>query len=295
MRLLVFFQLAILILIASFLSETANAHGSGPPFLLINDKYAQTNLYYLGDPVFKPGIPWDLAPDRYLVGKDIKFKIDATALLIPEDVVKKSTIRWKWGDETKDYFYGLETSHKYDKTGSYLLEIEAKAPGQGEFILFDSVQMDIVPSMDYKLPTAKIALLRGTFKKGESVKFISQTTSDSSTKITSQWFFPDTKEFRDGVSADHTFADQSFGSDYALLQVKDDNGFIAHSIVRVFEEDGVLKFVDVKTVGQEAEVLDKIPSNTTKSGLLNSPLVYLTLVIVFGTGTTFFLIQRFKR
>ncbi|MEX0617176.1 MAG: hypothetical protein WD231_05245 [Candidatus Woykebacteria bacterium] len=280
------------IITTMFLPVPVSAHGAGPPFLLINGKYAQTNLYYLGDSIFKPGISWDNAADKYLVNETIQFLIDTKQFSAPKEIIENSTFRWKWGDDTKDFSYGIDQSHLYEKIGSYLTTIEAKSPDSPEFTLLDSVQIDVVASREYKMPEAKIALLQGEFKVGKQIKFVSQSRSDSSTSLDSEEWFLGENKYVKGRIAQRSFTADEFSTSFILLQVKDKNGLIDHTGVRVDREGETLKFVDISTVG------GKVPVVTESAGskdVTKSPLLYIIVVFVLGSVGLSIYLSRVKR
>lgn len=205
------FSFFVLLTVFLFLSKPVAAHiGGGPPILKINNTYAATNPYFQQE-VITLTVSQDVAPEVYLVGKPIRMAIDVPELLKQTTFPPDTEIIFRWSvtkgtnfeDVEKTYEYGDQVSFTFQKVGSYLVFIEAKN-ADDEFIIIDTVQLNVVPSLSYRMPS--VAVFIGKDKTIEKpMLFVSQTTSDKSSKITkSLWDFGDNK-LLEGTSVERQF------------------------------------------------------------------------------------------
>lgn len=228
----------VAVLLLGLFPQTVLAHsGGGPPFLLINGTYAQTNPYYLGGP--QVPVSQDLPPEKYIVNEPLQLVIDTTKLQVPKDIIDQSSFRWSFYDGSKDYHYGTKLSYTYPKVGSFLMNLEVKGPQDQEYFLLDTVQMNIVPSQGYQLPTAKIATTDTKFLSGKPIHFVAQTTADPSSGIQSyHWYFSNQKAGQD-QNPIYTYTEKLF-VEYVFLQVVDKNGVAAIDAIQSVGTDGVI-------------------------------------------------------
>lgn len=149
------FNLIISLTVYLWFCLTVSAHGSGPQYILINDEYVKANpiAEYVVPSQFSVGA--DVAPvSRYLVNTPISFAVDDE--FIPGE--KDSELRWNLGDGS-ELASGSAVSHIYVKPGTYLVELHIKsATKSDQFLPVNTIQINLVPALDYKLPIAKIVV-----------------------------------------------------------------------------------------------------------------------------------------
>lgn len=149
-------SLLIVLFILFISSGKSNAHGAGPSFLKINGKYSQTNPYYRSG-ALSLDVSQDISLDKYLVNNQINFEIDTSQLLFSSNNIDKIEFRWNFIRDNKNYKYGKYITYTYSKIGSYIVNIEAKIPGES-FIVINTVQINILPFLTYALPKSTITI-----------------------------------------------------------------------------------------------------------------------------------------
>lgn len=279
------FLLSLLLYLSFFVfltkqcSITVFAHsGGGPPFLKINGQYAQTNKFYVGTSSIN--VSQDTSPGQYLVNKPISFVIDLDKLLVPREIADKTTFRWTFSEGSKTFAYGKELSHTYTKPKSYLLSLEAKAPGETTYVLLDTVQLNIVPNASYHLPVLTFGVETDKRQSVKPVVFDSQVTQDKTSKnATVLWDFGD-GQMSKGEKVSHTFpSGQTYVSNYVIARVTDNNGF--HSDVGVIVQaiKGKLYFIDSTGVKNSISVKESYSSKETKT---SGNTILVTVIGVIG-------------
>lgn len=240
--------LATFFLISTFLALSTLpifSHGSGPPFLQINGKIADSN------PIFTAStqdiaLGQDIGPENLIVNEEIMFDIVAQNLPAPKEVVDRSVFNWDFGDGRKAS--GLKVSNTYSKSGTYIIKMTVTDPTQNTTFDLNTAQINILPSKNYTLPIARIKIngklvadpLKDTFKvkKGDRLQFdASQSSGDG---LTYKW------DFGDGTSGDgekvvHTYASDFFPS-FPLLRVTDKNGVSDDAFAEFFDKDNAEGF-----------------------------------------------------
>jgi hypothetical protein len=219
------------------LPQNASAHlGGGPPFMKIDGKYSQTNPNNQGSSTMT--MSWDTPPAAYLVNKPITFDLDVPVLLqattVPPEYAKDIKIRWSiaTGDnfEKKEdkYEYGTSYTRTFTKPGSYLVITEAKLPADSDYILLNTVQVDILPNSSYSLPVISITIGTHNDDPKQHVLLVSDSLVDPSTKIKKYlWDFSD-DHLHEGTSIDQQFDRvDKMGVQTIFHRVVDENGFIA--------------------------------------------------------------------
>lgn len=216
------------------------AHLAGqPPFFKINGRYS--NLYPVPTTSLTDfSLPQDLAAENYVVNQPLNFEMVTDMLPVPKDIVAQSHFFWNLGDGTKAS--GLTNTHAYSKAGSYLLTIDAQAPGDPKPQLLQSVQFNILPNVAYKLPQAIIKVNGKSSKDpltdvlhanfNSEVQFDASATKQGSGNIVSYFW-----DFGDGNSASGIKASHSYASDltqtFVVLRTKNADGFIVDNYVEV--------------------------------------------------------------
>lgn len=274
--------LLIPVLTQLLIPKNVDAHaGGGPPFLLINGKYAQNNNLYAGGANIT--ISQDNAPEKYLVNQPIQFKVDAEKLLVPKDVIEKSTFRWSWEDGSQDFAYGLEGSHTYPKQGSYLLTLSVKGPEEADFLVLDTVQMDILPQPGYKTPAVNIAVVGKSYKTSKPISFKSKATTDPSTSVqTYEWHFGNEVPITT-AEASYTYKD-SYLFDYIFLKITDANGFYTWDAIQVSADNGAIEFFSLQANSAAVQTSNSgLPVPSVKTALAGSGIGILAIIIgIFG-------------
>jgi hypothetical protein len=286
MKLLLLVVLSLAILNPLLSPQPALAHGSGPPFLLINGKYAQTNPLFLGIPDFRLTISQDDPPEKYLVNQPIAFEVDKSKLLAPAEIIEQSTFRWSFEKDSTDYETGTRLSHTYDKIGSYLVSIEVKAPESPQYVVINTVQINVVPYLDYQLPSAAIQVVGSDFKSGVPINFVSKVEKDPDSRIDSYLWFFDEENYKTEEKTSFTYNQRDYVH-FVFLEVRDKNGFLAHDGVQVNETQGSIVVLSLRNYGtpvaqaQEAAALIRsnvLPYLVGSAGAAVLILIAATLV-----------------
>src|SRR5258708_5109216 len=192
----VIFVLAFVIFITPL---SVNAHiGGGPPFLKVNGQFAQTNPYYQSSTTLT--IPQDLTHDMYLINKPIIVRIDTDALtkqtILSPESAKKMTFRWSiaqgvnFEQSNKHYLYSDRVILSFPTTKSYLVILEGKLASDADYVVLDTVQIDVVPSLTYKRPQSALFVGTENLNPQKSVLIVSQDSVSSVGKTTTNlWDF----------------------------------------------------------------------------------------------------------
>jgi hypothetical protein len=220
-----------------FLPVTASAHlGNGPPFMKVDGVYTQTNPYNQGSSTLT--MSWDAAPKHYLINKPVTFLIDVPVLMsattLPISFAKEIKIRWTVA--TGDNFEKKENTsasgnaytRTFTKPGSYLIIVEAKLPADSDYILINTIQVDVLPNAAYHTPAPSAYVGTQNDDPGKNVLFVSDTLNDPSTKIKRYiWDFGE-NQLHDGPSIDRKLdRANSMGTETIFHRVIDGNGFVA--------------------------------------------------------------------
>jgi hypothetical protein len=212
----------------------------GIPFVNINGKRTVPNTILAGSSFFK--IANELAPENYLVGQSLTFTVDPKLMPVSPDQVGQAGFTWDFGDQSKGTTLSL--SHRYSKTGSYIVILSAKDPASGMDFELESVKVNIVPSKNYTLPKAVIKVNDKviTDPTKDVIKINSGQTltldgSKTKGKIkTFLWDFGDGSETAKEIKVDHTF---KFGTltysftFFPILRVSDENGLVDDTYVQL--------------------------------------------------------------
>lgn len=262
------------------LPQSVSAHaGGGPPFLQINGSYAQNNTLYAGGSI---SVSQDVAPSTFLVNEPISFKIDLTKLLVPKDVIEKSTFRWSWQEGSKDYEYGTDLRHTYTQQGSYLMELAVKGPQDNDFLVLDTVQLDVLPNKDYKAPTAKIAVVGKTYALNKPIVFQSMVTKDPSAQAGGyEWHFGNELTSRE-AKATNVYKDQ-YLFDYIFLKFSDSNGFYTWDAIQVSGDNGKIEFFGMRPNATDVPIVAGGSLNAVKNTVSYAVILVLgVIVLVFA-------------
>jgi len=223
------------------LTTEASSHGSGPPILSINDKLADNNPIFVSS-TNEIALGSDKAPENYLTGSSIKFSLVMENLPAPKEVVDRSTFYWDFGDGTKKD--GLSVTHSYTNPGTYIVKMTVKDPTQNATFDLNTAQINLLPSLDYSLPTAKIKIEGKlisdpikdtlTIKKGDTLEF--DASESSGENLSFVWDFGDGQSAQ-GAKVKHTFNNDFFPI-FPLLRVTDKNNLASDTFAEIFSEEG---------------------------------------------------------
>lgn len=304
--------LIVFIIIFFFVNApiTAFAHlGGGPPFLKVNGKDADTNPLNQGASTFT--IPWDLPPENYLLSMPVTFVIDVAELMkattVPADLAKD--IRFRWSIGTGDNFENKQNESStinsltktFNKPGSYLVIIEAKLPKDSDFILIDTVQVNIVPEQSYQLPYASVFLGTQFDDVKKNVFLLSDSGSDASTTIEKYlWDFGEGK-LEEGISVQRRFEKaETLGIEQIFHRVIDANGFIADIGFIAENRNDKIQFAPFNneknllvTVGTYEEAAER--AGKTESKLSMPQFIGVAFGVIFALGAIMWLVIKYTK
>src|SRR5579859_6977697 len=243
MKRIFFFLSTCCVFLITCIKPTFAHVGGGPAFLQVNGVYAQTNPYFFNDPVIN--IPQDYTGQTYIVNKPIEFFVNLNQLLVPPDIAAKSIFRWTFAEGSKDYSFGVKQQHLYTKPGSYILSLEVKAPGETQYTVIDTAQIDVLPNAQYMQPKASIAIATNHRQATKPILFQSDFSVDPSTKIKEIiWGFGDGTIAKEKKVL-HIYSNlQDYSTFPVIFRVTDTNGFKSYAGVIVESVKGTLHFVD---------------------------------------------------
>jgi PKD repeat protein len=228
----ILFLFLIAFLVTSFHPTLSEAHlQPGPPYLLINGQYADTTLVNASSG--KIVSPQDITNENFLVSTPISFEVDLSRLQVPATVVQQSRWRWKWDLRDSTYEEGSKKTHTYTKIGSYIVTLQVKDPTTPDFFDYDLVQINVVPNLGYKIPTAEISTSLTSRGSVRDVVFTAKAAADPTTEISSYiWDFND-GAIGDGQSTLHSY-DNIDVAVFPLVRVTDKNGLFSDTEIRLY-------------------------------------------------------------
>jgi len=234
-----------IVLFSSMLSvgaTSASAHLSGPPYVKVNSVYAQTN------PIMTYTIPVamtlgsDLATSSaYIVNQPITFEIDENFFPNPYINGAKKVIpqyRWSLGDGSQK-LEGRIVTHTYRKSGTYVIDLEAKYPGEvEEFANVNQIQINILPYDGYTLPVAVVSVngrvVSDPTKDIIEIRGNRTVTFDASKSagdiVSYTWDFSDEQK-GSGKNIKHTYKYSDYFPMFPVLRVTDKNGISSDTFV----------------------------------------------------------------
>ena len=250
----IFINIFLIAAVLTLLSPTkVSAHlGNGPPFLQVDNAYAQTNPYYEGPVTLN--VPLDLVSNNFLPNQPINFRVVISRLqnqtFTPPGFFKNVTFRWSYdgGDNfdqsNGEYQYGNSAPYSFPHPQSYLIVLEAKSPLDQGFVVIDNVQINVVPSMGYKLPQPSLFIGTNALDPVKTVHLVSRPGLDPSvTSAHYLWDFGEGK-LEGGKGIDHSFSGdiQKTGEGLIYNRVVDSNGLVADTGLQVENTKGKLNF-----------------------------------------------------
>jgi hypothetical protein len=219
---------------------TVLAHLPGQQsFFKINESY--TTLYPVPSSSLPDFIlPQDSAPKSFLIGESIAFAIDTTRLPMMSDAtLAKSRFQWDFGDGKT--FEGLETTHEYEKMGSYILQIWVDDGSGGAPILLQSILLNVIPDAFYKLPKAIISVNGKTsidsLTDPLTFSFARPLIFDVSKSIIPSGIASIQWDLGDMHASSQKSLQYQYKNDlrivFPVLRIKDKNGFIADTFIQL--------------------------------------------------------------
>lgn len=258
--------------------SNVQAHvGGGPPFVLVNNNYAQTSPLFLGATTQNGlNIPQDVASENYLVNQEVTFTVDTTQLTIDPNVIQNLTFTWSYSkgpnltDPTDEDATGTSVKKSFSHPGSYLVTLKSN-PG-GEFIILDTILVNILPRRSYHLPTATIEV-RSAMKSGSVTHFSAASATPNSSFY---WDFTENK-IETGRSIRKTFKQDYFYTPVVLRMYTDN--FISDTGVLVIGDKGKISYslLDPSVPKSSLTV-----QNQKELPQLFIPLLILTLLVLSG-------------
>ncbi len=283
-------------LILTFTNIPVSAHTIGqPPFFKINGVFS--NLYPIPTSSVEGfNLPQDLAADNFLVGQTLNFELDSAKMPAPKEVIDQTQFFWEFGDGTTGN--GLKNSHRYPKSGSYILAIKAQYKTDPTPQLIQSVMLNVLPNKDYKLPQAVIKvngkIIKDPLADIIKTNFNREITLDGSSSIAGsgkivsyQWDLGDTQTSTK-ARLTHQY-DSQLNQVFPVLRVKDENGLISDQFIEL--ENG-------PDLGNNPAgfITDNLRPNKLVDN--SNPLVKILiygLIVVLSIGTTFLIVKFLKR
>lgn len=258
----------LILLAGLFLIQALPAHAHnqpGPPYLMIQGQYADTNPISGAAPDL---IPQDQVGQTFVTGQDVEFKVDESRIGV------SGQYRWKFGDGDKDYAPGNPVKHAYSKPGSFVMILQVNNELTGnEFIDYDTAQVNVAPKAGYKMPSAKVKLSTKIQGDNLNMTFTAVDSHDPSTTIASyQWLFGDGGTANQKV-AKHTFQAGTYRY-FPLLAIKDANGL---QVVTAFQ-------LDINDKKVEPSSLPFLPNVVVGGANISKALQLPTRQILFGAG-----------
>lgn len=279
-----------------FVVKPVDAHiGGGPPILKIDGRDAATNPFFHQE-VTTINLPQDIPPDTYLKNKPIQFVLDVESLVLqttfPPDLANEISFRWSvatgenFDQVNKDYKYGANVTYTFTEAKSYLVIIEAKTPIDDDYIVIDSMQINVVPDVSYQLPTTSVSIgIQGT-NSDRPVLLVSQASVDGTAKVRSSlWDFNEGKL----VQGDHVERSFTVSNPYNTRiiyhRIVDSNGFIADVAFAAENYQDKIQFMpfgNLKYPPFQIETYSQAKSRI--AGGLQVPVVVIIWGIVMAIG-----------
>lgn len=235
-----FYALILSFLITVFLPLNIFAHGGeGEPFLKIQGKPTiEYSVPAASSPNFT--LPQDITAENYLVGQELSFEIDTTALPIPGEKVRLTSFSFDFGDGSQAS--GLNVTHIYNNPGTYFVILKAATLETSESQLLQSTAINILPKQDSKLPKAVIKvnnqsstdplldILEVNFEK--EISFDASSSNSGDSEIIEYIWDLGNGNSKTGKSFKYKYGENPYIV-FPVLRVKTKDGFIADSYVQL--------------------------------------------------------------
>jgi hypothetical protein len=299
-------SISLLILCLFFMllnpGQTEAHIGGGPPFLKANGKYVPANQYYQGDTLLN--VAQDLPIDNFIVKQPIKFEIDLDQMqkqtTIPPEQVQQLEFRWSWADgntfqnQDKNYASGSTYTRTFSQPGTSLLITEARAPGDDQWILIDTTQVNVVPNSSYITPQVTIHVGTQDNNAQKAVILYSDAKVDkSSAKNIYLWDFNDGKTYH-GSSVTRTFADvNKYGIATIYNRIIDGNGIMTDVGFTAENAENTLHFApfgNMKSMPVKLETYSDVSALTKQNTGNAAPTKNIILLSAAGVFIIIFIV-----
>lgn len=237
-------EAGLLLIVFGFLAPSVSAHTGGPPYVKVNGLYAQTNPILNTTAPVALNVGLDVASNSGIIaGTPVLFEIDEQFFpnpyaqaqdpfgmpVVGQLPTQKPNFRWDFKDGSEKQ-EGNHIQHIFTKSGTYIVELDAKFPGKTQdFAQVDTIQVIVIPSKDYQLPRPVIKINSQkvedpsrdviTVKPAISITF---DGSDSVGRIEQyQWDFGDEKGSDTKIATHRYSRDEYFPT--VVLRVTDSN------------------------------------------------------------------------
>ena len=282
--------LILLLPVFLLIPQHASAHaGGGPPFVLINNKYAQTSSLFLGAPTENGlNVPQDTAPDNYVVNTPISFSIDTKQLSIDPSVIDDLIFKWSittgsnFTEVVGDELRGTSVKTQFSKAGSYLVTLMSN-PSGNDFVIIDTILIQVLPTANYKIPTTTIAVASGG-KSGTKTTF---TATSNFKDPAYYWDFSENKT-EEGTSVSKVFEQLYFYTPLIVRTAGD--GFVTDTGLIIVGDKGEISFslIDPNT--------DPKTLNVKKSAFSTQTIITILIVAtIIAISGILLLIHRRKK
>lgn len=215
----------ILLSFVLFLSVASRVlgHANDTALVEINGKWATENpLHHHADHV-DITVPVDLAPETYLVGRQITFEVNEALRMGSGGNPLK--FKWKFGDNP-NWVEGAVVRHTFDRPGSYIVSL-LYAQGDTSYYPSDTILVNVVPSANYQTPVAQISS-RHEFVPGEPLTF--SAAGSVGTIVSYEWDFGSSTT-KEGKDISHIFPFDSAHHRTVFLRVTDKNNIASDAAV----------------------------------------------------------------
>lgn len=221
--------LIVLVSVFLFLPQTAEGHIGLLPFLQVNGVYTQINPAYQRGALFR--VAEDVGNTLYIVNSPLHMSVDVHRMPFSAAVAKEMVFRWSFYEgnnfleQRGAYFYGDQLSYTFDKSGSYLLRLEAKDPGGQSFSLIDTVLLNIIPYKGYVYPKVGVAVQSDN---SGHLLFVNKAVFDPSVRHSDYFWNFGGANLEKGQALKKTSEDvRSLARNGILSRVVDDHGLLA--------------------------------------------------------------------
>lgn len=215
-------MLAVLTLLAGLGFPTvASAHNQpGPPYVVVNGAYAETNPFSANYP---DDVPQDFVAAAFKTGQTINFSIDESRLAQPAE------FRWQWdAAKANDTTDGMKAGHSFSTPGAHVVVLLSKSDATGgQFTAYDTILINVGTHANYHPPKVRITASSQREASGkQTLTYHADVTADSSAKIDKiYWRFGDGLDTggNTGGTITHTY-DPAINSYFPIAVVRDSNG-----------------------------------------------------------------------
>ena len=249
------FVLIILSAILNIGLPKTSAHSKGPPFVKLNNTSLITNpiVNAIGEDaesIQSITVGADSTSSAFLINEPLTLEIDEqyfpnpyqtiSVFDQPKDQVPITVIyQWNFADGSEPV-EGQTVTHSYKNPGTYVIDLKVKYTEKSrEFSSANSMQIDIVPSIEYQRPLAKInvnnTIIANSTNNTVAIKPAVPISFDASFStgniVKYKWDFGDSK-ISDKKITSHRYSRDSYFP-VSVLRVTDENGLVSDAYVTI--------------------------------------------------------------